>query len=330
MPYLMAIFYILLAIFGTKMFTAIWYVFVHGPVFILQCIVSFFSGKATSKLKEKKAEDTALYKFIDTLNIFDIFSLFFLTCMIIDPNSLPSIVEEDGALMLVGFLFPFFGSFFIHVIIPEKEKERLARGEHIKLYEYLIGQDVDVIEGAIWSTKPVYENVMNKGKPVAEFPKYKITVEELDYYEGKVEAKLSAKGKYKERYNGYWIPAKYLKLKYRDAELIEKYKAWKGKQVRILPDTIWGNYAWEPAYMHSDYPYFAKATKATNDDVEKTYTIFAVEVAKEVVMFRIRDWRCQNSWVLLENVVLCEEEQNDDATTLNTDHNDHNKPDTPC
>ena len=325
MPYLMAIFFILLGIFKTKLFLGVWYVIHHVPVIILQAVASFISGRATSKLKEKNAEDTAIYKFIDNLNFCDLLSLFFLSCMIVDSNSLSSIVYDDGALMLVGFLFPFFGSFFIHVIIPEREKERYARGEHIELYKHLIGQDVEIIEGAVWSKQPVYKNVMERGMPVRNRYEEKTIVSALEYYEGNVEAKLSSGW-----YSGRWIPAKYLRLRYRDAELKEKYGAWRNKAVRILPGTTWGISTWGPSYQDNDYPYFEEKEKATDSDVETVYTVLEVEVAKEVVMFRLRNWDYRYSWVLLDNVELCEEEQNDDATTSNTDHNDHNKLGTPC
>ena len=218
----MAILLVVVGIWGKQLVKAIWFAMHHLSAIILQIVASVFGVAAEKKLKEYNYQDSGIYRFVAGLNFLDIFCVFFIVCFIIDPDSLPAILDETGALLGIGFLFPFVGSFVIHVQIaenlkkepasPEDPEEEKRKIDAIAEYKQYIKRNVKILPGAVWSSRSSAENLVQRGQPVpTEIIGCTFWVDKLDYYKDHVEARLRTK-LYGDSYDCWWIPVEYLRL----------------------------------------------------------------------------------------------------------------------
>lgn len=298
MPYLTAIFLFIVGAWGKQLVKIIWYAVYHIPILILQAVASFFGSTVRIQLKKINAEDTFLYRFVQGLNFLDLFCIFFFICFCIDSEMFTDIIEDLGGLMVIGFVAPFFLTIYIHAVAPNKIKENREKEDKLEQYKYLVGREVVIIPGAVWSERDSFDNVMERGKPVRH-TNSSLTVEMLGYYEGEPEARLSARY-YKGTYDRYWIPAKYLKPKYYDEELRKQYSPLCGSYVRVLPGAIWG----KPLESLGRYNYFfGKGNPVSDEDIKKTYIVMDVFVSKNIVMVKLREE--YYGWVTVDNLQIC-------------------------
>lgn len=209
MPYLTAIFLFIVGAWGKQLVKIIWYAVYHIPILILQAVASFFGSTVRIQLKKINAEDTFLYRLVEGVNFLDLFCIFFICCMLADPNSLPEIIEETGGLMIIGFIFPFIGSVYIHSL-PYQAKKDLEKENEFEKYQSLPGKYVVILPNAYWSARDSLANIDERGKEVSSAylgKQYK--VECIEYFNDRIEAQLknSERGVAPDE---RWIPAKYL------------------------------------------------------------------------------------------------------------------------
>lgn len=215
MPYLTAIFLFIVGVWGKQLVKWFWRIVYDIPLGILQGISSRLGLKILENLDKRNAEDTFLYRLVQGFNFLDLFCIFFFICFCLDPNSFVEVAEEFGGLIVIGFIAPFFLSLYIHAEAPQRIYEKKIKEDKFAQYQYIVGREIEVLNGAIWSERDNLNNITSRGMPIKPLSMEQInshhyTVGALGYYNGEVEAKLSSRY-YNEAYDGYWIPVKYLK-----------------------------------------------------------------------------------------------------------------------